>query len=411
MFAPQRHDPFSPSYPGYLTIRRFADLAAQHLDGVRSVLDLGCGPGEITCELARRRPDIRFTGFDHSRVAIERARENARRLGLENMGFQPADLDALTLDQSVDLIVMFDAFHHVLDPAAFLSRVQPFCSRLFLVEPAGTWTGQWDRRHDLDWLPATVFQIADRLEYEFDRRSSASSPLPSPQTAAVGMPTEHRYTMEDFERLFEGYSLDFRGTVAGLEQYGPRPDHQSALRDRIATAGYELLVAIEDALYQEGLDLAAKHWAIYAARDDGQSRAPRRAPRLATQPPSSGLAPAYGVKVTSCAGPLDVRRSERFQLTLRLTNTGWLSWSSFDDQPVLLSYHWLDSHGRTLVHDGIRTPIAAPVPEEGSVDTILRVEAPPAPGRAILAIDLVHEGVTWFSEQGVPPYRLTFRIR
>ncbi len=411
MFAPQRHDAFSPSYPGYVTIRRFADLAAQRFDHVHTVLDLGCGPGEITCELARRRPDIQFTGLDHSAVAIERARENARRLGLANVGFQPADLDTFTPDRPVDLIVMFDAFHHVLDPAAFLSRIQPFCSRLLLVEPAGMWTGQWDRRHDLDWLPATVFQIADRLEYEFGRRPSSSSPLPALQKAAIGMPTEHRYTMEDFERLFEGYSLDFRGTVAGLEQYGPRPDHQSALRDRIATAGYELLVATEDALYEEGLDLAAKHWAIYAARDDGKSRSQRRVPRLATQPPSSGVAPAYGVKVMSCAGPLDVRRGERFQVTLRLTNTGWLSWSSFEDQPVLLSYHWLDSDGRTLVQDGMRTPIAAPVPEEGSVDTILRVEAPPAPGRAVLAIDLVHEGVTWFSDQGVPPYRLTFRIR
>jgi hypothetical protein len=411
MFAPQRQDAFSPSYPGHLAVRRFADLAAQRFDGVRSVLDLGCGPGEITCELARRCPDVQFTGLDHSSVAIERARANAQRLGLANVGFHAADLDTFTLDRSVDLIAMFDAFHHVLDPAAFLSRIQPYCARFFLIEPAGCWTGQWDRSHDLDWLPATIFQISDRLEYEFGAMPGASSPALASHSAVVATPTEHRYTIEDFERLFEEYALDFRGTVAGLEQYGPRPYHQSALRDRIASAGYDLLVAIEDALYEARLDLAAKHWAIYAVRNGATSGRPARVPRLPPQPPTRGLLPAYGVRFTACIGPRDVRRGERFQLTLRLTNTGWFHWGSSDREPVMLSYHWIDSKGRTLVYDGLRTPLAMPVPADHSVETVLRVEAPAPPGRAVLVIDLVHEGVAWFSEQGVPPHRVKFRIR
>jgi SAM-dependent methyltransferase len=410
MFAPQRHDAFSPSYPGNLTIRRFADLAAQRFDGVHSVFDLGCGPGETTCELARRRPDIQFTGFDHSGVGIERARANAQRLGLSNIRFEAGDLDTFTPDRPMDLIAMFDAFHHVLDPAAFLSRIQPYCSRLFLIEPAGRWTGQWDRSHDLDWLPATIFQMADRLEYEFGAPAPSSS-APAPHTAAVATPTEHRYTLEDFERLFSGYALELRGTVAGLEQYGARPYHKSALRDRIATAGYELIVAVEDALQQEGLDLAAKHWAIYAVHHGVPSDRPPTVPRLPAQPPRRGLLPAYGVRFEACSGPEEVRRGERFQLTVRLMNTGWLHWSSADREPVLLSYHWLDSKGRSLAFDGRRTPLSGPVPPRQSVETVLQVEAPAHPGRAVLAIDLVHEGVTWFSEQGVVPHRVQFRIR
>lgn len=132
VFSALQHDPFSPSYPGNLTIRRFADLAARHLGDVRSVLDLGCGPGEITCELARRHPSVDFTGFDHSPVAIERARGHARRLGLENVGFDVANLEAFTPRAPVDLIAMFDAFHHVLDPSGFVARLRPFASRFFL---------------------------------------------------------------------------------------------------------------------------------------------------------------------------------------------------------------------------------------------------------------------------------------
>ncbi len=31
-------------------------------------------------------------------------------------------------------------------------------------------------------------------------------------------------------------------------------------------------------------------------------------------------------------------------------------------------------------------------------------------GRIILAIDLVHEGVTWFSQAGSPCHRIEFRV-
>jgi hypothetical protein len=283
---------------------------------------------------------------------------------------------------------------------------------LFLIEPAGRWTGQWDRRHDLDWVPATIFQIADRLEYEFDTTPGSSSTGPLPHAAAAAAtPTEHRYTMEDFERFFEEYSLEVRGTIAGLEQYGARPYRKSALRDRIASAGYDLLVAIEDALHQEGLYLAAKHWAIYAVWHGAASARRPSVPRLPPQPPTRGLHPEYGVKVTACTGPQDVARAERFQLALRLTNTGWLQWNSADREPVLLCYHWLDARGRTLIHDGMRTPLAAVVSTDQTVDAVLQVRAPAVSGKVVLAIDLVHEGVTWFSEQGVPPHRVKFRIR
>src|SRR3954464_1643688 len=68
------YDPFSPAYPGYITIRRFADLVQPHLPPKGFVLDLGCGPGEITCELAARRSDLKFLGIDHSAAAIGKAR-------------------------------------------------------------------------------------------------------------------------------------------------------------------------------------------------------------------------------------------------------------------------------------------------------------------------------------------------
>jgi len=405
-FAPQQYDPFSPSYPGYLTIRRFADLADAHLAGVRSVVDLGCGPGEITCELARRHPAITFLGVDHSTVGVGRARRNAERLALKNITFTTGDIDAFALDGPVDLIAMFDAFHHLQDPAAFVARVQPKCPRIFLIEPAGKWTGQWTRDHDVDWLPAAIFELADRLEYAFDLPDGRDAPPASVPDAPVhGAPTEHRYTIEDFERFFAGYALDLRGTIAGLERHGARPLHQSALRDRFADAAYGMVVSVEDALYESGIDLAAKHWAIYAERGGQIPRRTPRIPKLRRDAATTPIGSAYGARISVPAPPSRMRPGEIVDVPVRMTNTGWRAWGDSCDQRVRVSYHWLDEKDSVVVFDGLRTVFAAPVAQGETADVTMRIEAPRAAGRFVLAIDLVHEGVTWFSQQGVPVHK------
>jgi SAM-dependent methyltransferase len=411
-FAAPAHDPFSSSYPGRLTIRRFSDLAAPHLVGVRVAVDLGCGPGEITCELARRQPGTRFLGFDHSEVAIEQARAHASRLGISNVVFNQADLETFGPPADTGLVTMFDAFHHVLDPEAFIARISRVCDRFFLIEPAGTAFGAWNRRHDLDWLPATVFQLSHRLEFEFGLGPprAESAPQMNRTGASGGSPTEHRYTPSDFERFFRGFSLDMRGTIAGLEQYGPDPARHSRLRDRFGDAAYQLVVAIEDAMYEEGLDLAAKHWAIYASHApiaDGSRRQIRRPPEKAA---TGGLLPAYGAQYSAYEGPDRARCGGVFDATLRVKNTGWRPWSSVDNPPVMVSYHWLDSRRCVVTHEGLRTALATTIESGQEKTVLLRIQAPGAPGPAILSIDLVHESVAWFSDHGVVPHQVPFTI-
>ena len=45
-----------------------------------------------------------------------------------------------------------------------------------------------------------------------------------------------------------------------------------------------------------------------------------------------------------------------------------------------------------------------------TADVALAFRTPSQPGRYVLAIDLVREGVTWFSERGQPPKRVKFRV-
>jgi hypothetical protein len=362
--------------------------------------------------MARRRPALGFVGIDHSEIAIEQARRHAARLGLHNVEFRTGDLETFDPPPGVDLITMFDAFHHVLAPEAFIARVGSVCERLFLVEPAGTLLGAWNREHDFDWLPATLFQLNHRLEYEFGLAGLQSERRIAIDRQTAAGPTEHRYTAADFQRFFKGFTLEVRGTIAGFEQYGPEPDRRSRMRDRFGEAAYNLIVAVEDAMFEEGLDLAAKHWAIYARRDrPGLIPALRSVRQPARKPLASGIHPAYSAHYSAYRGPKRAAPGELFQVQLQVRNTGWQSWSSVEDPPVLASYHWLDSKQRVLVSDGLRTPLTTRIAQGEEAEVVLRVQAPDTPGRAVLAIDFVHENVTWFSDQGVAPCEVQFVVR
>lgn len=104
-------------------------------------------------------------------------------------------------------------------------------------------------------------------------------------------------------------------------------------------------------------------------------------------PPASASAATVGV-----GGSLEVR----------LTNTGTLTWPATGATPVRLAYHWLDSAGRVLVWDGQRTVLPRDIAPGESVTVTLAYTPPATLGAHTLRLDLVREGVSWFSGLGIP---------
>ena len=86
--------------------RPFADLLAQ-VDAAtpRLVVDLGCGPGELTLGLAQRWPDARIVGVDSSPDMLARARELDTDGRVEWVETTAEDWDPTDLGAPVDVLV------------------------------------------------------------------------------------------------------------------------------------------------------------------------------------------------------------------------------------------------------------------------------------------------------------------
>lgn len=88
------------------------------------VVDLGCGPGNVTALLARRWPQAKLTGVDASAAMLDRARR-----ALPEARFEQADIRHWTPADAPDLIFSNAALHWLDDhPSLFprlLSRLAP----------------------------------------------------------------------------------------------------------------------------------------------------------------------------------------------------------------------------------------------------------------------------------------------
>ncbi len=115
----------------------------------------------------------------------------------------------------------------------------------------------------------------------------------------------------------------------------------------------------------------------------------------------------YGIEYISGTEsiPESMVKDKLYKAAIKVKNTGAEEWVRGGEKPFYLSYHWLDfDTKKAVVFDGERTLLSQDKVAPGEeIDLSLQVLSPPVPGQYILQIDMVHEGMTWFSFQGVPP--------
>lgn len=112
------------------TAENSAAYLLPHLKPHTKILDVGCGPGTITADLAERVPQGHVTGIDSAPGIVGQAREQFGEAG--NLDFTTGDVYALDYpDATFGVVHAHQLLQHLTDPVAALREMRRVC------EPGG----------------------------------------------------------------------------------------------------------------------------------------------------------------------------------------------------------------------------------------------------------------------------------
>jgi ubiquinone/menaquinone biosynthesis C-methylase UbiE len=132
--------------------RTAANSAAYLLPSIapyHTILDVGCGPGTITLDLAHVASRGHVVGVDSAAGAISAAGEAAARAGRTNVRFECGDVMALPYDDgSFDVVHAHQVLQHLADPVAALGEMRRVC------RPGGVVAARDADYAAMSWAPA-----------------------------------------------------------------------------------------------------------------------------------------------------------------------------------------------------------------------------------------------------------------
>ncbi|GJE97199.1 S-adenosyl-L-methionine-dependent methyltransferase [Phanerochaete sordida] len=90
-----------------------------------TILDVGCGPGTISADLATYVPQGHITAMEYVADVLETARACASARGVRNISFSVGDAQALPFpDASFDVVHAHQVLQHVADPVQALREMR-----------------------------------------------------------------------------------------------------------------------------------------------------------------------------------------------------------------------------------------------------------------------------------------------
>ena len=90
-------------------------------------LDLGCGGGDVTYELARvAGPTGRVIGVDLDEIKLDIARQESQKMGLANITFEMRDITAWEPEESFDVIYARFLLTHLANPGNLVAAMRRY---------------------------------------------------------------------------------------------------------------------------------------------------------------------------------------------------------------------------------------------------------------------------------------------
>jgi trans-aconitate 2-methyltransferase len=175
--------------PGYARVAGLQEaMAAEVLSllrfqGTERVLDLGCGNGKVTAEIAARVTEGSVVGVDSSNEMIAFAKDHFGPSVHPNLRFQTSDIRRIPFREEFDVVVSFNALHWIPEQdealRAIRAALKPDGFAQLRLVPAGKrkslenvieetrlsrrWSGYFREFHD-PYLHLTAEQYAEEAE-------------------------------------------------------------------------------------------------------------------------------------------------------------------------------------------------------------------------------------------------------
>jgi SAM-dependent methyltransferase len=131
------------------TAENSAAYLLPHLRAGMSLLDIGCGPGTITADLARHVAPGTVTGVDAESDVVDQARLHAAGIDGINVTFETGDVYDLRFDDAAfDAVHAHQVLQHLTDPVAALTELRR------VLRPGGVLAARDSDYGAFTWSPA-----------------------------------------------------------------------------------------------------------------------------------------------------------------------------------------------------------------------------------------------------------------
>jgi ubiquinone/menaquinone biosynthesis C-methylase UbiE len=111
--------------PPFMLFRHKIVSKVKDLDPTRTIVDLGCGSGNLIVKIAKEMKDVELIGVDISSEMLGRAKKRAGKQDLgSGIKFKIGSADSLPFsDNSIDMVVSSLSLHHWEDPLESLKEI------------------------------------------------------------------------------------------------------------------------------------------------------------------------------------------------------------------------------------------------------------------------------------------------
>jgi 2-polyprenyl-3-methyl-5-hydroxy-6-metoxy-1,4-benzoquinol methylase len=324
----------------------------------QTILDIGCGRGELAYALAKDGANV--TGVDYSDSAISIAQQTfCNQDSNLNLKYIEGDVLSIHFETKFDVIIAADFVEHV-EPD-ILNTI--FGKISTLLTPEGI---------------LVIHTAPSLLYYQFAYEEKRAMAI----QAGSYLPKNPRTYYEDLMHINEQ-------TPESL--YNSLSQHFSHIQIWTTT--------LPDPIGSIGRDFSQDE--VFRSRDifAMASHAPIIKENILHLISQNELNVA-NLAVTLATPLTDIRceTQEPFKVNVTIKNQGTERLVSRSPKPVHISYHWINEDGHCVIHDGIRTPILKPLQPSEKRDFTMNVIAPEKRGRYRLQISLVQESQFWFEQ-------------